>query len=424
MRKAFTLIELSVVLFVIGVLIALLFPAVQRTREVARQVQCINNQKQLALALHLHENTRNGLPGWRDFVTVVPPDGIAAPNYEDGDEFAAQASWVFILLPYIEQTELFDRLRTGQVLIPDPFANSTEIPPIPTLLCRSHTGGFAHRATNYVVNGGAVDNFSDNFYVDSNVANGPFLDRAGLTVQNDRNNRHNVVRLADISRRDGAAYTFLTSENLQRGYWISRELVHFYNDRSGGDTSPEFAVDRLQTAFGVNDWELLIDDRSGRRRWVVFGENLSLTDQGFTIEGSVAFCWPRDPNTGFYPQLGGLNPYQGFWGLNANPSPDLREYVPPDGTGMIPVFPNLFRDHAFPASWYASARPSSHHPNIFIASFADGNVRKINEDIDEQAFVSLMTTSGSQSDAGRRIPGGGDRSNFLEGYLFDARVLD
>lgn len=101
-RKAFTLVELLVVIAIIGILISLLLPAVQAAREAARRAQCVNNLKQLALAVLNFEDVNQRLPPAAD---VDPSTTVF-----DQDS-GRQLSWIVFILPYIEQTsaaEQFD----------------------------------------------------------------------------------------------------------------------------------------------------------------------------------------------------------------------------------------------------------------------------------------------------------------------------
>lgn len=90
-RSAFTLVELLVVIAIIGILIALLLPAVQAAREAARRSQCVNNIKQLALACHNFHDQYQEFP--------------YARKYDAWDAY----TWTQLILPYIEQKSVFDR---------------------------------------------------------------------------------------------------------------------------------------------------------------------------------------------------------------------------------------------------------------------------------------------------------------------------
>jgi prepilin-type processing-associated H-X9-DG protein len=104
---AFTLIDLLVVIAIIGVLIGLLLPAVQKVREAANRIKCTNNLKQLGLACHNYHDVNN----W------FPPGGIVRPAFSwsqsgGGDWSADNGSWLVYTLPYMEQDNIFKPLVT------------------------------------------------------------------------------------------------------------------------------------------------------------------------------------------------------------------------------------------------------------------------------------------------------------------------
>ncbi len=107
-RTAFTLVELLVVIAVIGVLVGLLLPAVQAAREAARRMQCANNLKQLALAVHNYESAHGAFP-----LTTTGPSRAAPPL---GSGFY---SWMAMLLPQIEQAPLYNSIQFNQPMVDD-----------------------------------------------------------------------------------------------------------------------------------------------------------------------------------------------------------------------------------------------------------------------------------------------------------------
>jgi prepilin-type N-terminal cleavage/methylation domain-containing protein len=106
-RRGFTLVELLVVIAIIGLLVALLLPAVQAAREAARRTECKNNVKQLALGMLNFESTMEYFPGdgwgWRWVGDAdLPPTGPRQPG-----------SWRYKILPYTEEHALHDMARDG-----------------------------------------------------------------------------------------------------------------------------------------------------------------------------------------------------------------------------------------------------------------------------------------------------------------------
>jgi prepilin-type N-terminal cleavage/methylation domain-containing protein len=189
-RSAFTLVELLVVIAIIGILVALLLPAVQAAREAGRRTQCINNMKQFGLALHNFESAFSAFPS------------TDAPN-----GFSVQAR----LLPYMEQGNLQKLLDFKQpaftgsfsAQVPNPIFVSAFATPLPVMLCPSDpaptvvkgSGGFSYGGTNYMVSTGS--------------GMGTTYDRRwptdGIVYENSR------VSFADI--KDGTTNTIVMSES-------------------------------------------------------------------------------------------------------------------------------------------------------------------------------------------------------------------
>jgi prepilin-type N-terminal cleavage/methylation domain-containing protein len=140
----FTLIELLVVIVIIGVLVALLLPAVQAAREATRRTQCSNNLKQLGLALHNFESAQQSFPPLGDYQTA------GSSVY-----WSVQTR----LLPYVEQASLQDLIDFSRPISEQPQVAKVRVP---YLLCPSEPNDrerpdgptFIHYPLNYAANAG------------------------------------------------------------------------------------------------------------------------------------------------------------------------------------------------------------------------------------------------------------------------------
>src|SRR5438105_12851932 len=130
-KRGFTLVELLVVIAIIGVLVALLLPAVQAARESARRMQCGNSMRQVGLALHNHH----------DVYGVFP---MGQYNYIAQDStYWNRACWWQAILPYVEQKNLYDLL--------DAYMSGTPKPPYVTFAVNSNGGSPSQPGRNTIV---------------------------------------------------------------------------------------------------------------------------------------------------------------------------------------------------------------------------------------------------------------------------------
>ncbi|WP_197529124.1 DUF1559 domain-containing protein [Aeoliella mucimassa] len=249
-NRAFTLVELLVVIAIIGILVALLLPAVQSAREAARRTECTNKMKQWGLAMQMHHNTYKRLP-------------IGSRGSRLDLEFPRQ-TWVMYLWQFIEQTSMHGQMDPEGHLYNPPFTIPETLEglggvEIPMYRCPSDPDGedisagyYQRRRGNYVVNWGHVP--YGGTYVAAIYAPGeaPFLHKKGRTTE------PRATTFAQMT--DGTSNTMMLSEvicaqstedNDWRGDILNDEGVFRFQTINTPNTSaPDLIADGYFTETG------------------------------------------------------------------------------------------------------------------------------------------------------------------------------
>lgn len=192
---AFTLVELLVVITIIGMLMALLLPAVQAAREAGRRATCMNNQKNISLAMLNFESSRKYFPGYANSMNVGGTN--------------AQVSWVISILPFLERRDIYDQLQ-GQIAGGNPTITLPAIS-LGILLCPSDPASSPGPNLSYVVNRGrngsnydpSVGVCFDQYTCTVPVGTPPVLPTPAAKLSLDY-----------IGSHDGSSTTLLVSESL------------------------------------------------------------------------------------------------------------------------------------------------------------------------------------------------------------------
>jgi prepilin-type N-terminal cleavage/methylation domain-containing protein len=367
-RFGFTLVELLVVISIIGMLAGLLLPAVNAAREAGRRATCVSNQSQAALAIINYDGAKTYLPALRKQL-ATPVTG----SFTFGTDAEVQANWVGLILPYMEQTVAWDRLSGWLNSSSESLFELT----LPALKCKSDVVDGTR--ISYVVNGGYQNAYGewDGLTVGEDPArreDAPFfdylIDHGTNTGPRDKGP---TISLDYVSSHTGTSNMILLSENLQAGEWIYKS-----NGVAGAVWS------------------------SGNAYPAAYGENRS------------AFCYPVNELVTFTAASGttpaiwnpaskGLVYVSNLTGPDYS-NPDNDTYVNESWKGYDsvevdnPFFINVAR---IPENFtsltgltsYNTARPSSNHPGIVIAAFADRGAKSLSENIDKKVFVQICQPS-------------------------------
>jgi prepilin-type N-terminal cleavage/methylation domain-containing protein/prepilin-type processing-associated H-X9-DG protein len=337
-RAAFTLVELLVVITIIGILISLLLPAVQKAREAAHRIQCANNMRQLALAVCNYESARGHLP----------PSGLTPlSSWELDLRAGTMLSWIVLVLPYTEGDTLYRQFDFSKTALQQPADPQTS--QMSLLLCPS-------------------DGARGRFFVDADLTKGK-----------------------RFAKGNYAAYVSPLHTDLQ----------HLFPGALAISGATPYAGQRMaEITDGTSSTLMLSEVRTRahpqdqRGAWALPWTGASILSFDLHIVNWWGGALPKplleDPRCVGKTQLPNTD--------GENAAMDML-YVCPDlaGSQMDGMPAGIWDPSPYADEHYLSAAPRSLHPGGVNAAFMDGHLGFLPNDMDEMVMFELVCTKDGQT---------------------------
>jgi prepilin-type N-terminal cleavage/methylation domain-containing protein len=395
LRSGFTLVELLVVITIIGMLAALLLPAVNSAREAARQTVCMNNQRGFANAVQQYVGAKGYYPGYRQILNVVNPS--------TGNTQPAVINWQVALLPFMDRSSDFEAIKSGAVgQAPATGQAAKGLPYLEISVCPSDNtiSGHSNPWTSYVANTGLVDTPTAGTTTSGNPAyliaivstgvaswsqtnpppeysaNGVFQDQVlGINNPVSPNTQYPLQVTAKVlpnDFKDGQTATLLLTENID---------AHYYTAYDDWSSTPTYSIPMLSADQTL--WQNTLEKGS--------------TSWGDCWERGAGFVWWDTSTKGTSsppsPPSSAAPPYNvaGINGAKGDYDPVLLGWPTKPSDTTVPVTsPSIPTSNS-----NFAARPASSHPGGVIVAFAGGNTRFVRDDIDYTIYCLLMTPNGA-----------------------------
>lgn len=349
-KRGFTLVELLVVIAIVGMLIALLLPAVQQARAAAQRMQCTNKQKQLALAAHVYHDKYNRLP--------------PAGHVKKSDSNYDGCSFLVDLLANIERADLWERVKVNEMFndIQDTDKNQIETvacESVPAFLCPStgttpvwdETEEYSPAITNYKVVSASVLGMM------LNPKNGDFITSSGS----------GSAYVSDPTSPDGATYLGSKTklDNIKDGtsntLYLTESEEQFYSRWAAGSECCVYTL----------------DEENGPK----------INQKPTNSSNGITYAYPEGyldaPNK--YDEESGVE--QRYTNLNRDyveypyPCEDFESDLETRGSSSI-------------SNDSEQKGPSSAHSGVVIHAYVDQSVHNISTEVDPAAYFFLTTRNG------------------------------